>query len=1071
MKRALLYVAAAVALLTGCAKEKDTPVDVPTAKTYTITAALDGPETRTVTTYDESADDFKFAWEEGETIAVVPDGYATKLAFDLVNADEGTFSYTDPTGQTEYQTFGLAVTPADVLGDNPQVSQYTIGLSGHYDYGKSNAIMIAGTPTNVNGNQKFQFKHAAALVKVTYKNIPVGTTAMVLTSENNITGTVALTASTGVTISTGSLSGTPGKTARVEFESATIEFMETADFYVPIPTGDYQSFTIQLFAGNTIVPGSERVVSVSSPIKVNAADVLMFPETTLPKYYRKVTSAADLVNGTYLIVYEGDDAVALNGALNPVDVAGNGVGVTLSGNKIVSGDASVDAAAFTIDVAAGTIQSSKGYYIYCDSYSNLLQQSTSVPSSKNLISFDTSGNALVEIVQGSSGSVFLNYNSASNQNRFRYFKNGNQKPIALYLLDGSGTSQPAVVVAAPSFSPNGGTFTSAQAVTLTSATSGVTIYYTTDGTDPTTSTTTTVANGGTVTISSSCTLKAIAVKDGVSSVVSSAVFTINDPATVGNTVTYTVTSTSEVSVTGDVPTGSSAVYGSTYTSKCQLTKGNSMTLTLSGFGGHRITGLTLSMRSNSGGGSGYMYMATKNGSTLTNFASIGSESSPKSFSDNAWYGAWSTNYVDVTVPVNETTIGSNEDIVIFIAATANSLYCESFTLTYDGSPSSVGQVVTGDSSGANTAGATLSATFSGVNSDIQEAGFYYGFDENLLTFKVVSEDVISGESGPFTAVVNACAPVTKYYYKAYMLLVGENGDDVEIVSTKVKTFTTTASSALPTGLLELPAYGSSDKVFTLYKNNDGISGSADERNYTFNYSTSYYASMWVAYPLTYADTQGSASHAGSNWAFFTYNGIAQDAQIDVCTSSYPGNYGADLYSRGHQIPNADRKNSQIANNQTYLVINQTPQIQNKFNGSIWQELETAVRGETNSTNRTEAIYVITGPTYKTVGGNEEITWLRAQKTSVKPSTIPVPNYYWKVVMKVKTDDSGNMIGASTIGFWFKHREYESAEVFTSFATSVNDIESKTGFNLFANLPDAYEEAVEANASWAAFQAF
>ena len=1078
MKRAFLYVAAAVALLTGCAKEKDTPVDVPSAKTYTITAAIDEPETRTVTAYEETTNTFKFSWEEGETIAVVPDGFATKLAFGLVNADEGTFSYTDQTGQTEYQTFGLAVTPAKALRDNPapQVNQYTIDLSGHYDYGKSNAIMIAGAPSSVNGNQKFQFKHAAALVKVTYKNIPAGTTAMVLTSENNITGSVAMTSSTDVTISTSMLSGT--KTARVEFESATTEFMETADFYVPIPTGNYQSFTIKLVAGDTTVPGSERTVSVSTPIAVNAADVLMFPETTLPKYYRKVTAANQLVNGTYLIVYEGgntpSNAVALNGALGTIDVANNGVSVSISYDKILAGDASVDAAAFTIDVAAGTILSTKGNYIYCDSYGNLLQQSTSVPSSKNLFSFDTSGNALVEIKQGASGSVFMNYNSASNQNRFRYYKDGSQQSVALYLLDGSASSEPVEVIAAPTFSPDGGTFTSEQTVTITSATSEATIYYTMDGTDPTTSTTTTVANGGAVTISSSGTLKAIAVKDGKASPVTSAVFTINDPATVGKTVTYTVTSTSAVSVTGTAPEGSSATYSSTFGTKCQLTKDNSMTLTLSGFGGHRITGLTLSMKSNSSSGAGYMYMARKSGSTLTYFATIGPEAAAKPFSDAAWNGAWSTTYVDVTVPVTATTIGSTEDIVIYIAATASSLYCQSFTLTYDGSSSSVGQVVTGGYSNVNTAGATLSASFSGINTDVhpQEAGFYYGFDEEHLTFQAVHGVEIVDGAGTYTAVADQCAPVTTYYYKAYMVVwdpsAGTNGAYVTIVSSEVKTFTTTASTALPTGLLELPAYGNSDLVVTMYKTG-GTSGNADNRNYTFYYSTTNYAAMWVAYPLTFADTQGSASHSGSNWAFNTASGISNDLQINVCTKSYSSNYGASQYSRGHQIPNADRKSSQTANDQTYLVTNQTPQLQNKFNGSIWGSLEEAVRAQTSST---DVIYVVTGPTYQTVNGNESITWLNATSSSIMPATIPVPNYYWKVLLKVKKNASGDIIGASTIGFWFDHREYDaSTEKYYMFATSVNEIESKTGFNLFANLPDAYEDAAESNASWAAFQAF
>ncbi len=1081
MKRAFAYFAAAVTLLVGCSKEKDAPVEVNTGKIYTVTAVVDGPETRTITTYDEGTGKFKFAWEEGETIAVVPDEHSIALSFSLVDADEGVFSYTDESGESDYQSFGLAVTPAEALGANPSVNQYSVNLSGRYPYGKSNAVMIAGTPTVTNGNHKFQFKHAAALVKVTYRNIPAGTAAMVLTSENNIIGSASFTASTGVSIASGSLSGATGKEARVEFESATTAFIETADFYVPIPTGSYKTFQIKLVDEfGDIVTGSDREVSVSTPITVKAADVLMLPVTTLPKYYVKVTNTADLVNGTYLIVYEGGktttgasvDPVALNGGLASLDAVNNGIAVTITDSKILS-DATVDAAAFTIDVSAGTIMSSTGNYIYCDSYANKLSQSTSIPSSfVNLFSIDDNGNALVEIKQGASGSVFLKYNYASNQNRFRYYTSSNQQPIALYLLDGPASPQP-VTVAAPSFSPNGGTFTSAQVVTITSATPGVTIYYTTDGTEPTTATTTTMENGETISISSTCTLKAVAVKDGVSSAVTSAEFTISGGGTVGKTATYIVESTSAVSSTGEVPEGSIAEYSSTYSTKCQLTKSNSMTLTLKGYAGHRITGLTLSMKSNSSSGAGYMYMATKSGSTLTNFALVGSSASPKKFNDSAWNGGWSTSYVDVDVPVTATTIGSDEDIVIFIAATENSLYCQSFTVTYDGTPSLIGQVVTGGCSGESTTGATLSADFSGINADVhpQEAGFYYGFDEDHLDFRAVSSYEITGVSGTYTAVANQCAPVTTYYYKAYMVVwdpdSGDNGAYVDIVSTKVNSFTTTASTALPTGLLELPAYGSSDLVVTMY-NTGGTSGTAENRNYTFHYSTSYYASMWVAYPLTYADTQGSASHSGSNWAFNTASGIAQTNQIDVCSNSYGKNYGNDLYSRGHQIPAADRKKNQTALDQTYLVTNQTPQIQNKFNGSIWQELEKAVRSQTSSA---DVIYVITGPTYRTVGGNESITWLNAQSSSIKPSAIPVPNYYWKVLLKVKTDASGKVVGASTIGFWFAHREYESSEEYTSFVTSVNDIESKTGFNLFANLPDDYEDAAEANASWPAFQSF
>jgi alpha-tubulin suppressor-like RCC1 family protein len=66
-------------------------------------------------------------------------------------------------------------------------------------------------------------------------------------------------------------------------------------------------------------------------------------------------------------------------------------------------------------------------------------------------------------------------------------------------------------VAPPSFSPPGGRYATEQTVTLASATSGSTIYYTTNGDEPTTSDAS-IASGATVTVDASVALKAMAVK-------------------------------------------------------------------------------------------------------------------------------------------------------------------------------------------------------------------------------------------------------------------------------------------------------------------------------------------------------------------------------------------------------------------------------------------------------------------------------------------------------------------------------------------------------------------------------
>ena len=83
---------------------------------------------------------------------------------------------------------------------------------------------------------------------------------------------------------------------------------------------------------------------------------------------------------------------------------------------------------------------------------------------------------------------------------------------------------PPVTVATPIFSPAAGTYTSAQTVTISCSTSGATIYYTTDGTTPSASST---VYSSAITVCETTTLKAIAMKDGTSSNVATATYTIS----------------------------------------------------------------------------------------------------------------------------------------------------------------------------------------------------------------------------------------------------------------------------------------------------------------------------------------------------------------------------------------------------------------------------------------------------------------------------------------------------------------------------------------------------------------
>src|SRR6266702_3611263 len=89
------------------------------------------------------------------------------------------------------------------------------------------------------------------------------------------------------------------------------------------------------------------------------------------------------------------------------------------------------------------------------------------------------------------------------------------------LLGNAGTG--STVVATPTFSPGGGTYTGSVTVTISDATSGATIHYTIDGSTPTTSS---PVYGGALTFTQTTTLRAMAAASGMTdSGVASATYT------------------------------------------------------------------------------------------------------------------------------------------------------------------------------------------------------------------------------------------------------------------------------------------------------------------------------------------------------------------------------------------------------------------------------------------------------------------------------------------------------------------------------------------------------------------
>lgn len=227
--------------------------------------------------------------------------------------------------------------------------------------------------------------------------------------------------------------------------------------------------------------------------------------------------------------------------------------------------------------------------------------------------------------------------------------------------------------------------------------------------------------------------------------------------------------------------------------------------------------------------------------------------------------------------------------------------------------------------------------------------FFYSATNGSDTGSVVAA-VVGNEA---TANLSDLLPATTY--TVYGVVTATNGSTPQSSST---TFTTEGARTDHAAWYELPARTTADETIT----QTVYPASGSQRNYTMYYDKSTYTAYWVAYPLA----KGHMGNGRSDkWQ--RNPGLAESEQINVWSSSYGVNLGAttsdgydsskEFYARGHQIPNADRNGSDELVVQTYYATNSTPQIQNKFNGGIWQQLESGVR---NIAATTDTVYVVTG---------------------------------------------------------------------------------------------------------------
>ena len=263
------------------------------------------------------------------------------------------------------------------------------------------------------------------------------------------------------------------------------------------------------------------------------------------------------------------------------------------------------------------------------------------------------------------------------------------------------------------------------------------------------------------------------------------------------------------------------------------------------------------------------------------------------------------------------------------------------------------------------------------------------------------------------------------------------------------------------------------------------------RNFSICYDLDKICSRWVAYPAHNVYTSGRDYQVGgttagrtnawafddavtqyaysTNWstayeivstyrsdidAYDTYTNpiIPQSKQADIRFNSGIGGG----YARGHMLPSADRYNTWNTNAQTCYSTNIMAQNYD-FNSASWGTLENKVRTKVCA----DTLFVVVG------------TLFESNKTVSKNGrTISVPSHCFKMLLRTKSGNSKKNISEiksadelMCIGFIFENNATGASTSLSSAATTVAEIERRSGFSFYQNLDPSIADKVKSQCNF------
>jgi endonuclease G len=218
----------------------------------------------------------------------------------------------------------------------------------------------------------------------------------------------------------------------------------------------------------------------------------------------------------------------------------------------------------------------------------------------------------------------------------------------------------------------------------------------------------------------------------------------------------------------------------------------------------------------------------------------------------------------------------------------------------------------------------------------------------------------------------------------------------------------------------------------------------DKDQYSLAYHRDWGIPRWTSWHLS-NDWIGSAPRQDD----FRTDTALPSGWYRVGGSSYSGSG----FDRGHMCPSADRTASATDNSSTFLMTNMIPQAPDNNQGP-WASFENYLRTLLASGKE---LYIISG------GYGQGGSGSNGYATTINSGRVRVPSRTFKVVLVLDQGSNDlNRVTSSTpvIAIDMPNSQGIRSYSWTSFKTTVDDIEAQTGLNFFSNVSTTIQASIE-----------